>query len=139
MKRFVGLFFLILILGIGCSKQMGEKDYYDLAQQYMKQGEWQQAEQTFETIAKKFPNGIYTARAIFMVGYLNANHLNNIEKARQYYQLFIDKYPQHDLADDARFELDHLGDNDIPFLKDSSPGRDENKKAATQPQSTQQN
>ena len=116
---------LILTIGIlwvvGCQKQMGEKDYYDLAQQYMKNQNWKQAEATFETIVKQFPNGLYTARAMFMVGYLNANHLNNMEKARQYYQMFVDKYPKHELADDAKFELEHLGQTDIPFLKDVMP------------------
>ena len=120
MKRLPGFVLVLLLSVIACTKQMGEKDYYDLAQQYMKQGDYAKAEQTFETIVKQFPNGIYTARAMFMVGYLNANHLNNLDKAREYYQLFVDKYPQHDLADDARFELKHLGQNDIPFLQDSA-------------------
>jgi len=120
MKRVTIFALMILILGIACTKQMGEKDYYDLAQQYMKQGDFTKAEQTFETIVKQFPNGIYTARAMFMVGYLNANHLNNLDKAREYYQLFVDTYPQHDLADDARFELKHLGEDNIPFLQDSA-------------------
>ncbi len=132
MKRLAGLVLLIGIFWIlGCQKQMGEKDYYDLAQQYMKQGDWQQAEATFETIVKQFPNGLYTARAMFMVGYLNANHLNNIDKARQYYQMFVDKYPNHELADDAKFELEHLGQTDIPFLKDATPPADEQNTRST--------
>ncbi len=132
MKYLAGLMVIMTFLVFSaCQKQMGEKDYYDLAQQYMKKGNWQQAEATFETIVKQYPNGLYTARATFMVGYLNANHLNNMEKARQYYQLFVDKYPNHELADDARFELEHLGQTDIPFLKNAAPASSDQENQST--------
>ncbi len=132
MKYLAGLMVIMTFLAFSaCQKQMGEKDYYDLAQQYMKKGNWQQAEATFETIVKQYPNGLYTARATFMVGYLNANHLNNMEKARQYYQLFVDKYPNHELADDARFELEHLGQTDIPFLKNTTPASSDQENQST--------
>ncbi len=128
-KHLVVLFLIGLL--IACSQEMGEKDYYDLANQYMKKGNWQKAEETFETIVKKYPDGFYTARSIFMVAYLNANHLNNTEKAKQYYELFIQKYPNHELTDDARFELQHLGQKDLPFLDNSSSSNEPDNQSTT--------
>jgi outer membrane protein assembly factor BamD (BamD/ComL family) len=46
---------------------------------------------------------------IFFQAFVYENQLNNLEKAKQYYQLFIDKYPQHELADDAKSSIDNLG------------------------------
>ncbi|NOX37122.1 MAG: tetratricopeptide repeat protein [Calditrichaeota bacterium] len=115
---------VLLIIGVlfACSKKLGEKDYYDLANQYMAKEDWKQAEAYFEKIVQEFPNGMYTSKALFMVGFINANYLNNYDKAREYYQKFIDRYPNHELADDAKYELENMGKNidDLPFLKDET-------------------
>ncbi|RMG37345.1 MAG: outer membrane protein assembly factor BamD, partial [Methanobacteriota archaeon] len=80
---------------------------------------WEKAEENFEIIYKKFPNGVFNSKALFMLGYINANHLNNLEKAKKYYTEFLEKYPNHELADDAKYELDNLGKNveEYPFMK----------------------
>jgi len=117
--RFFG-WIVLMIVALACSKKMGEKEYYDLATQYMTKEDWKQAESYFEKIVQEYPNGIYTSKAIFMIGFINANYLKNYDKARKYYQMFIDKYPKHELADDAKYEIEHLGQNyeDLPFLKE---------------------
>ncbi len=113
-------FLLILGLVIACGKKMGEKEYYDLANQSMAKEDWKQAEAYFEKIVREFPNGMYTSKALFMVGFINANYLNNYEKAKEFYRQFIDRYPNHELADDARYELENMGKNidELPFLKE---------------------
>jgi len=112
--------FVLLIVALGCSKKMSEKEYYDLANQYMAQEKWQQAETYFEKILQEYPNGVFSSKATFMVGFINANYLKNYDKAREYYSLFLEKFPKHELADDAKYELEHLGKGmeDLPFLKD---------------------
>ncbi len=117
--RFIGVSLLAVFLVLSCSEEMGEKEYFDLANQYMGQQNWEKAEQNFEIIYQKFPNGVFSSKALFMMGYLNANHLNNLEKARKYYTEFLEKYPNHELADDAKYELENLGKDveDLPFLK----------------------
>ena len=54
-----------------------------------------------------------------MLGFIYANSLENLEEAKKYYSLFIEKYPNHDLADDAQYELNNLGKdiNELPFFK----------------------
>lgn len=119
-KRLLAVFpLLVLLVVVACSKKMGEKDYYDLANQYMAQEKWKLAEENFEKILQEYPNGVYSSKAMFMVGFINANYLNNFEKARKYYSEFLEKYPSHDLADDAKYELENLGKDidDLPFLK----------------------
>lgn len=113
----------VLFAGISCSKKMSEKEYFDLAYQYMAQGNYQEAEKYFSQVYEEYPNGVLSSKALFMIGYINANHLNNLEKARRYYTEFLEKYPDHELADDARYELDHLGKNveELDFLMSDQP------------------
>lgn len=117
---------LFLVLVTGCSKEAGEKEYFDLAYQYMSKEQWKEAEQNFQKILDKYPNGVYSSKALFMVAFINANYMDNQKKARKYYTEFLEKYPKHDLADDAKYELENLGKDidDLPFLKDEKVEKD---------------
>ena len=114
---------LVLTFGFlmfqGCEKKLGEQEYFDLAYQHMGKEQWSEAERNFQKIIDEYPNGTYSSKALFMIGFVNANYLKNFEKAEKYYKEFLEKYPQHDLADDARYELENLGKdiNDLPFLQ----------------------
>jgi len=127
-KGSISLFLLVVILFslVGCSKKLGEKEYFDMAYQQMGKEQWSEAEKYFQKILDEYPNGMYSSKALFMVGFVNANYLKNFEKAKKYYSEFLEKYPSHDLADDAKYELENLGKdiNELPFLKNGSAGED---------------
>jgi outer membrane protein assembly factor BamD (BamD/ComL family) len=114
---------LLLVVGVfliaGCGKKKGEKEYFELAYQQMEKEQWSESEKYFQKIVDDYPEGDYSAKALFMVGFVNANYLKNYERAEKYYKEFLSKYPDNELADDAQYELDHLGKdiNDLPFLK----------------------
>lgn len=131
---------ILLFFLLACSKKMGEKEYYDLASQYMTKEDWKQAENYFEKIVQEYPNGIYTSKAIFMIGFINANYLKDYDKARKYYQMFLKKYPKHELADDAKYELEHMGQDfeNLPFLKGGGSKGSTGEKAQTETQSKTQ-
>jgi hypothetical protein len=44
-----------------------------------------------------------------MEAFAYENVIGNIAKASEYYNKFIAKYPEHDLADDAQAALKYLG------------------------------
>jgi len=115
MKR--GIIFLtmvstVLLVLAGCGKKEGEKEYFERAYQEMGKEQWSEAEKNFQKILDIYPNGEYASKAMFMVGFVNANYLKNYDKAK--------KYPNNELADDAKYELEHLGSDvdDLPFLKE---------------------
>lgn len=106
----------VLILAISCSSKKAEVDYYTKANELMSQEKWDEAEQNFQSILDLYPKGEYAARAMFMVGYINANYTKNLDKARKYYNKFLEKYPDNELADDAKYEIENLGKNVNEFF-----------------------
>jgi len=123
MKR--GIIFLtmvstVLLVLAGCGKKEGEKEYFERAYQEMGKEQWSEAEKNFQKILDIYPNGEYASKAMFMVGFVNANYLKNYDKAKKYYTEFLEKYPNNELADDAKYELEHMGSDvdDLPFLKE---------------------
>ncbi len=126
MQRFS--IFLVTIIAISllisCSETKSEEEYFQLANEQYGQEAYADAIENFKIILEKYPEGKTTAKATFMLGFVNANSLENLEEAKKYYTLFVEKYPDHELADDAQYELNTLGQdiNDLPFFKDIESG-----------------
>ncbi len=111
---------LLVFLLLSCSEKKTEHEYYALANEQYGKEAYADAIENFKIILEKFPEGETTAQSTFMLGFIYANSLGNLEEAQKYYTLFIEKYPDHDLADDAQYELNNLGKdiNDLPIFKD---------------------
>lgn len=119
----ISILFIVVItlaLVISCSDSKSEEEYFDLANDQYSKGDFADAIENFKIILENYPDGTTTAKATFMIGFINANNLENLEEAKKYYTLFIEKYPDHDLADDAQYELNTLGQdvNELPIFKD---------------------
>ncbi|TNE51128.1 MAG: tetratricopeptide repeat protein [Bacteroidetes bacterium] len=64
----------------------------------------------FYNVAEKKPDHPKAPEALFMMGYIYANDLKDIEKARSTYESFLERYPNDpDYADDAAMEIKFLG------------------------------
>ncbi len=63
----------------------------------------------YDEIVNSFPDSIQAINSLFMIGFLEANELGNFEAARNAYEKFINKYPDHELALSAKAELMNLG------------------------------
>lgn len=114
MRQFVSYVLMIplmlaVLVSASCSKKMSEKEHFTLAQEYLDQQNWEKAEESFQNLYEAYPDGILASKSLFMVGYINANHLNNLVKAREYYKTFIEKFSDHELVASAKYELEHLG------------------------------
>ena len=122
MRGLIGSLTLVMLLlaAFGCEKKVSEKEYFDMAQQYMEQHNYEKAVEYFQKVYNDYPNGLLSSKALFMTGFINANYLQDFEKARESYSLFIEKYPDHELAKDAKFELDLMGKSpdELPFMKE---------------------
>ena len=45
-------------------------------------------------------------KSLFMIGYIYHNHLGNLSLAQEYYNLFLDKYPNNELSSSVKYEID---------------------------------
>ena len=68
-----------------------------------------QAIDLYETIIHTYPAYKLIPECYFMEAVVWENVQGNIAKASEYYNKFLDKYPDHQLADDARAALRLLG------------------------------
>ena len=70
---------------------------------------FKQAISYYESVYNNFPEDSNAPNAMFMSAFLYANELENLEMARERYELFMQKYPDHEMAASAQAELDNLG------------------------------
>jgi outer membrane protein assembly factor BamD (BamD/ComL family) len=101
-----------------CKRGPTQDELMEKARKFQEESNFQAAIDCYQDIVKRFPKSQQAPQCQFMVGYLYANHLKNIEQAKDAYRMFIRNYPEHELIKDAQWELDHLGKdvNDIEEL-----------------------
>jgi len=108
-KIFMFGFSVLLFIVSACSTKLSEKEYFDAGyEQYNKQN-FEEALKNFKLLIDYYPDGEFASRSVFMIGFINANHVNNLDEAKEYYTLFIEKYPDDDLVASAKYELETLG------------------------------
>ena len=74
----------------------------------------------YVNVVNNFSGTNQEAQAQFMIGYIYANILSDdLKKAELNYKIFLDRFPDHELAPSVQFELDYLGKdiNEIDVLK----------------------
>lgn len=69
----------------------------------------QKAVEFFRLLFKEFPNSKDAPKALFLSGYILANHLNKLDEAKLAYQEFLNKFPSNEFASSVKIELDNLG------------------------------
>jgi tetratricopeptide (TPR) repeat protein len=71
----------------------------------------------YDWIIDGYPAYEKTATALFLKGFIIENNLGDEEKAREVYNEFLQKYPDHELADDIAFLIENLGKSDEEILE----------------------
>jgi len=73
----------------------------------------------YVNVVNNFSGTNQEAQAQFMIGYIYANILGDNAKAEMNYKIFLDRFPDHELAPSVQFELNYLGKdiNEIDVLK----------------------
>jgi len=67
------------------------------------------AVETYGKIFKNYPNSKLAESSLFMAAFILANELHQYPRAQKLYKLYIEKYPNGELLDDAKVELNNLG------------------------------
>ncbi|MEN8191485.1 MAG: tetratricopeptide repeat protein [Bacteroidota bacterium] len=57
----------------------------------------------------KYEDDPKAAQTLFMIGFIQANELGELDSAKITYTEFVEKYPDNEMAESARTELENLG------------------------------
>ncbi len=63
----------------------------------------------YRAIVQRFPTGPHAAQAQFMVGFVLVDERKDYPGAREAFETFVKKYPDHELIPSARWMLDNMG------------------------------
>jgi TolA-binding protein len=111
---------LFVVLSIMCTEKKSEEEQYQIAYELYNNQEYQKAIDNFKLVIEQYPKGKFTGTSIFLIGFISNNFTKELDQAKEYYELFIEKYPDDDMISSAKYELQHLGmDIDsLPIFKD---------------------
>lgn len=72
----------------------------------------------FNKLQNNFPDYKNTPYSVFLQAFLYESQMNDTAKAREYYNLFISKYPNHSLVKDAKASINMLGKDLNEIIKE---------------------
>jgi outer membrane protein assembly factor BamD (BamD/ComL family) len=115
--RFIVFALFSLIAISACIVQRTPDEQFKYAQELFDKGEFAEALEALQAMPEMLPNDDNLRKALFLRGYIYANHLQKLDSAQVIYERFLRLYPEHELAPSVRFELDYLGANPEDFLQ----------------------
>ncbi len=71
----------------------------------------------YDKLITDYPDYQKTPSALFIKAFTLENELGRMEEAKEAYELFLERYPNNDFADDAQFSLENLGKSPEEVLK----------------------
>lgn len=71
----------------------------------------------FRLLYKEFPKSNDAPKALFLSGYILANHLQKLDEAKLAYQTLLEKFPNNELATAVKSELENLGKSPDEILQ----------------------
>jgi TolA-binding protein len=75
----------------------------------------------YRQVFDEYPNSSQAPKALFMSAFIQANELQKFHPAEMGYRLFLQKFPDHELAASAKEELNNIGLSPEEILKRKSP------------------
>jgi len=72
----------------------------------------------FEQLIKEYPNDKNIEKAMFMLGFLYWEQKNDKKKGREYFQKFVDKFPDSKMAKDAKAYLDGTIEKNMKLINE---------------------
>lgn len=82
---------------------------FGLAESHRFKNQPREALNNYKLFYEQYPDNQPSALSLFLIGYIYNNNLQMQDSARWYYDLFLQKYPSHDLTPTVKFELETLG------------------------------
>ena len=93
---------------------------FELALVYEKQRQYDSTIKTLERIYSYYPHSRQSSKALFLEGFLYANVLQQLDKAKEKYELYLKEYSALDakMTNDVQMELQNLGKSPEEILNE---------------------
>ena len=93
----------------------------EMGRQFDDEKNLRSAIQQYEFLRREYPSSRYRANALFAIGQIYRDDLEDGDRAKEVFEEFLRLYPKSDLADDARKALadpvENAADNDVVVTK----------------------
>ena len=91
---------------------------FNTGQLYQQLRDFKTAVSVFESVYEQYPQSAKAPNALFLMAMSYKDNLNDTSKAKQYYTEFLQKFSQHELADDAKILLENIGKTDEQMFEE---------------------
>ncbi len=78
----------------------------------------------YQDILDFYPDSPEAPKAQFMIGFLYSDRLKNYDEAEAAFNAYLENWPEGEFADDARYMLEHMRDED-PLIEEDTADSDE--------------
>jgi TolA-binding protein len=90
---------------------------YSAADMSLNIGKSKEALDLYNQIIYKYPDFAKAPECLFLVGYIYENYFQQYGKAKEIYESFLQKYPNHEFADDAKISIENMGKSPEELIK----------------------
>lgn len=97
--------------------QTGELNHGYVNKEISREESLTKAIKAYKLYQKKYPNDEKAPQTLFMVGFIQANELGQFEKANATYTKFVERYPDSEMIESAKSEIENLGLNPDEILQ----------------------
>lgn len=97
--------------------QTGELNHGLVNKEISKEESFGKAIKAYKLFQEKYPNDDKAPQTLFMVGFIQANELNQLEEAKATYKKFLELYPESEMAESAQSEIENIGLSPDEILK----------------------
>ncbi|MFO7614502.1 MAG: tetratricopeptide repeat protein [Bacteroidales bacterium] len=77
-----------------------------------------QALEFYNQIIYQYPDFHKAPECLFLLAFIYENHMLNLGKAKELYETFIERYPDHDFADDAAISIQNMGKSPEELIRE---------------------
>jgi len=71
-----------------------------------------------DKVYNKYPKFERRPYALFLKAFVLENQSNNLEEAERVYKQFIKEFPNHEMADDAKYSIDNMGKSPEELIRE---------------------
>lgn len=93
---------------------------FAIAESYRFKNQPREALDNYKLFYQQYPDMDPSALSLFLVGYIYGNNLQVYDSAKVFYEMFLEKYPNHDLAPSIKLELETLGKSPQEVLNEQA-------------------